>query len=510
MLRPDPVQAEVSETTLWTPLPVVPGRGMALADGRVVSPQQAAYESPADELFFGGSAGGGKTQLLIGLAVTRHRHSVIFRREYGQLRGPEGIIEQSRRIIGLRGHYAGADGWRDISGGRSLEFGAMQYEEDKTKWQGRAHDLKCYDEISELTEGQYRFTVGWLRTTEAGQRTRVVCTGNPPTHSEGQWVVRYWGPWLDPHHPRPAKAGELRWYAVVDGKDLERPDGTPFLHAGDLLTPRSRTFIPGNVEDNTYLMRTGYASVLESLPEPLRSQMRYGNFHATAMDDPWQVIPTAWVQAAQARWTDTPPEGVGVTAAGNDPSRGGIDKFVVALRHGFWVAPLRKHLASEAPDGHAGAALLYKDLDGCKTVPVGIDVIGSAGASVYDQGRSLGLKAVALNGSERSEATDKSGQLRFVNKRAEWHWHLRELLDPSSGQDLALPRDPELLADLCAPRWKPTPRGVQIEEKEHVKQRIGRSPDSGEAVIYCFAEEHVDPWRDYAKQVVERAKSGTA
>jgi hypothetical protein len=64
----------------------------------------------------------------------------------------------------------------------------------------------------------------------------------------------------------------------------------------------SRTFIPSRVSDNPYLMGTGYMTQLQSLPEPLRSQMLYGDFHAGVQDDPWQVIPTAWVEAAMARW----------------------------------------------------------------------------------------------------------------------------------------------------------------------------------------------------------------
>jgi hypothetical protein len=52
-----------------------------------------------------------------------------------------------------------------------------------------------------------------------------------------------------------------------------------------------------------------------------------------------------------------------------------------------------------------------------------------------------------------------------VNQRAEWWWGMREDLDPASGQDLALPPDPELKADLCAPRWKLTARGIQIESE---------------------------------------------
>lgn len=49
--------------------------------------------------------------------------------------------------------------------------------------------------------------------------------------------------------------------------------------------------------------------------------------------------------------------------------------------------------------------------------------------------------------------------------------------------ELALPPDRELRADLTAPRWNMTPRGIQVESKDDVKQRIGRSPDAGDAVV---------------------------
>src|SRR5690349_13379609 len=70
---------------MWAPLP---------------GPQTLAYHSPADELFYGGAGGGGKTDLILGLALTAHTSSIIFRREFSQFRGPEGIIERSREIIG--------------------------------------------------------------------------------------------------------------------------------------------------------------------------------------------------------------------------------------------------------------------------------------------------------------------------------------------------------------------------------------------------------------------------
>jgi len=76
-----------------------------------------------------------------------------------------------------------------------------------------------------------------------------------------------------------------------------------------------------------------------------------------------------------------------------------------------------------------------------------------------------------------------------VNKRAESIWKLREALDPNQegGAVVALPPDPELKADLAAFRWMLKPNGIQIEGKEEIKKRIGRSPDRGEAVVMCLA-----------------------
>ena len=94
----------------------------------------------------------------------------------------------------------------------------------------------------------------------------------------------------------------------------------------------------------------------------------------------------------------------------------------------------------------------------------------------------------AMCASGGSDARDKSEQLGFINLRAEWWWKLREALDPASGQDLAIPDDRELMVDLCTPRWKPSARGIQIESKDEIKKRIGRSPDKGDSLVYAHAE----------------------
>jgi hypothetical protein len=56
--------------------------------------------------------------------------------------------------------------------------------------------------------------------------------------------------------------------------------------------PKSRTFIPAKMEDNKYL-DGDYEAQIESMPEPMRSALRDGNFMAARQDHAYQVIPSA-------------------------------------------------------------------------------------------------------------------------------------------------------------------------------------------------------------------------
>jgi hypothetical protein len=82
----------------------------------------------------------------------------------------------------------------------------------------------------------------------------------------------------------------------------------------------------------------------------------------------------------------------------------------------------------------------------------------------------------------------------MANKRAEWYWTLREDLDPVNGRGLKLPPSQELRADLIAQRWKPTARGVLIQDKKEIKVRLGRSPDFGDAVAYANSQGEKSGW----------------
>jgi hypothetical protein len=485
---------------VWVPLP---------------GPQTQAYECEADITYYGGAAGGGKSDLLLGLALTQHLRSIIFRREATQL-----VALQDRLLDEILKSRDGWNGQEDILRlpVRQIEFGSCKNPGDEIKYQGRPHDFIGVDEITHLLEPQFRFLCGWLRTVVPGQRCRIVCAGNPPTTQEGQWVSDFWGPWLNDKHPNPAKPGEIRWFAVVDGQDVERPDGAPFTHKDETIRPQSRTFIPSRVTDNPFLVETDYMRTLQALPEPLRSQMLHGDFRAGTEDSEWQVIPTAWVDAAMARWNESGKTG-SMDSIGVDVARGGRASTIIAKRYGVWYDRLKKYPGAETPNGSITAGVVVSERrDGA---PVHVDVIG-VGGSVVDHLRSNDVQVVDINGAEKvpDGSTDvATGRLRFRNMRALLWWRMREALDPQIGHNVALPPDPELKADLCSPTWDLTPGGILIESKEQMMQGprphklrpLGRSPDKGDAVVYCnVSTVKLSPnrkdWRAHVKQGTWRSR----
>lgn len=446
----------------------------------VNAPQWQAILSNVDEIFYGGAAGGGKTDLILGSAIELHQRSLILRRESTQLRG---IIDRSREILdetnATLNEVTGI--WRNLPSGGQIELSGCKNEADKRKFQGRPHDLIAFDEATEFLESQVTFIIGWARTEDPEQHVRIIFTGNPPTSAEGQWIIRRFAPWLDDTFADKAEPGEVRYVAMLDGREEWVDSGEPFAHGDETITPKSRTFIPARISDNPYYVATGYESQLQLLPEPLRSQLLFGDFNAAVDDDPWQVIPTTWVKAAQDRWT---PECDGaLSGLGVDPARGGDDRTAIAQRRGNWFG-VERWPGRFTPDGPSVAALVVERLtDGAL---IAVDVIG-IGSSVFDALEANDIDYVLpVNFSGASDATDKSGRFAMRNIRAEIWWGLREVLDPESGDAVAIPPGSEIRADLCAPRWKLTVGGILIESKEDTKKRLGKSPDLGDAIALAL------------------------
>lgn len=479
-----------SDEALWRPLP---------------GPQLMAYVSDADVIGYGGAAGGGKTDLACGKALTQHQRVLILRREATQLTA---IVDRLTELLGSRAGFNGQEKiWRLPR--RQIELGSMPSLDDWNKYQGRPHDLLVFDEAANFLELQVRALLGWLRSVDPKQKCQALLTFNPPTSAQGRWIVDFFAPWLDRHFPNPARPGEVRYAAMAPAHGgarevwLTRPDafvwvdGKPCYEFGEfdgsdkrrfgaqeVVRPQGRTFIASRVTDNPFLMGTGYMLMLQGLPEPLRSQMLEGDFEAGVADDPWQVIPTAWVEAAQARWCK-PARLPVMDALGVDVARGGRDETIIARRHGMWFDELLAYAGAQTPDGPTTAALVLAARRDHAVVH--IDVIG-VGSSPFDFLRETGVQVVGVNVAEGSQGVDRSGRLVFKNLRSELWWRMREALDPANNTGIALPPQRQVLADLCAPTWSLQGAAIAVASREEIVKRLGRSPDYGSALVLALMD----------------------
>lgn len=455
-------------------------------------PQTDAYFSPADELFYGGSAGGGKSALMLGLAVNEHQYSRIFRRHFKDVDGVGGLAPALRDIIGSwDGYNSQRHTWR--LDGREIEFGAFTNASEAEAYQGRPADLFGFDEITQFQRDLVRFIVTWNRTTKVGQRCRVVMAGNPPTTPDGMWVIDDYAPWLDPKHPNPAKAGELRYFTTVDDRENVEVDADYAVEDrfGKIIRPKSRTFIPASLSDNPDLLDTDYASTLASLPKHLREAFLDGKFRTTLEDTDRQVIPTEWIVLAQQRFILRERDLVEkpMTAVGVDVADGGPDRMVATPLHGTTFGPPKIKPGIEVKTTEEKVALVVSV---AKDDPqVNIDCGGGYGGGVSSALESNKWNVVRCKGAEASGRKERYGTREFANKRAEWVWRLREGLDPETGDNIALYPGRGILMELAAFREKAhseSRKVIAIEDNDEIKARIGRSPDEAWGVIFAWAE----------------------
>jgi hypothetical protein len=231
-----------------------------------------------------------------------------------------------------------------------------------------------------------------------------------------------------------------------------------------------------------------------------------------------QLIPMAWVEAAQERWRQWQAEGGALPAGealrlGADVAGMGADLSVLCYRYGPAVVRFEAHgrsdhmatagrikaalegAASAAAGNGAGRNGHARNGNGRHAAPVEaaafVDTIGE-GAGVHSRLVEQGVRSVSVKFSEGALGlADLTGQRRFRNLRAYCWWAIRDALDPqlvpAGGGGLMLPPGDEIVRDLTAPRWETDSQGrIFLEDKDAIKARIGCSPDYGDALANTF------------------------
>lgn len=113
-----------------------------------------------------------------------------------------------------------------------------------------------------------------------------------------------------------------------------------------------------------------------------------------------------------------------------------------------------------------------------------IDVIGM-GYGVLDAINSIGrINAIGINVAE-----SPSQKETYMNLRSELWFKFRSFLE---NKMCKLPNNEYMIADLIGVKYKFTAAGkIQVESKEMIKKRLGRSPDFADALVLLMAGEAI-------------------
>lgn len=165
---------------------------------------------------------------------------------------------------------------------------------------------------------------------------------------------------------------------------------------------------------------------------------------------------------------------------GVDIARFGDDKTVLCFRRGRYCFDLKEYSGF---DTVALANLLTKVIKESTPARVFLD-LGNTGAGVYDILVDRGYAKIVRGVNFGGKAINDD---RYFNKRAEMWDSANQWL--KSELPVQLVNNDELLDDLCSVNKQYDSKGrLQLEPKEKVKERIGRSPDKADAFVLTFAE----------------------
>jgi phage terminase large subunit len=198
----------------------------------------------------------------------------------------------------------------------------------------------------------------------------------------------------------------------------------------------------------------------------------YGEF-PTAEDD--TLISLHAVEQASKRVVEQP-EGTPVVW-GLDVARYGDDASVLCIRQGRHLIELHswKKLSLMELSGRVLDLLNSADEPPEEIL---VDSIG-LGAGVLDRLRELDIPARGVNVSESPAMAD-----RYANLRAE----LWDLTKQWFNEEVQIPNDDSLIADLTAPRYSFNSSGkMLVESKAETKKRLGRSTDFADSLVLTFA-----------------------
>jgi hypothetical protein len=190
-----------------------------------------------------------------------------------------------------------------------------------------------------------------------------------------------------------------------------------------------------------------------------------------------QLIQSAWVRRAFENWRNGVRSEDGPVVVGCDVARYGDDRTVIMVRRGQTLrCAWKRQGRSTVEVAHKLAEIASQE----QAQAVAVDDTG-VGGGVTDLVRTLlprgcQLHPVILGGG----AWQKQ---RYLNARSELFFTLKSWLERP---DIAVEPTDEFGQDVTAPTYRFDGSVFRLEAKEHLKARLKRSPDEGDAAALCM------------------------
>ena len=174
----------------------------------------------------------------------------------------------------------------------------------------------------------------------------------------------------------------------------------------------------------------------------------------------------------------------GRPSAAADPARYGDDKTVITEREGGYVHDQMVH----GKENTAQTAARLKLLPPQDWISIDTDGVGGGVADIMEDIEGYKTIIQIENGSKawEEEGAQSMRGLTFANLRAQLYYHFAEKVKRG---EVALPDDPDLIAELAVMRFFVTRQGIAVMSKDDIKKDLGRSPDRGDSVVYAFASD---------------------
>jgi len=167
--------------------------------------------------------------------------AILFRKTYQDLSLPGALMERSMEWLGGKAKWNGSDHIWTFRSGAHLSFGYLDTPQDKFRYQSAEFQYIGFDELTQLTEDQYRYMFSRLRgRSDLPLPLRMRSASNPGNIGH-DWVKRRF---------------------IIEGPTY------------------NRVFIPAKLTDNPYLDQEQYVSSLSELDPITKRQYLDGDWTA--------------------------------------------------------------------------------------------------------------------------------------------------------------------------------------------------------------------------------------